>query len=254
MEHKISAPGPLLNADGRLREPGWSDSLLLDYERSAIVSPAWRIKEGDYYCVLAQDSGIALTIADNGYMGLLSATVFDFAAPAETTDTIMTAFPMGKWNLPPSSASGITSVKAKGMSMRFEASTGLRRLIVSWPLFGSGAGRAETGLEGEIVLRETPGNASMVIATPFRRPKRGFYYNQKINCQSAGGRFRFGSRSFELEEDAAFAVLDWGCGVWPWSNSWLWGSAGGVAAGESFGNTVTARWTWCPSAPVPTAT
>jgi Protein of unknown function (DUF2804) len=60
MEHRISGHGPLLDGDGKLREPGWSDSLVLDYDRSAIRSPAWRIKEWDYYCVLARDFGIAL--------------------------------------------------------------------------------------------------------------------------------------------------------------------------------------------------
>jgi Protein of unknown function (DUF2804) len=235
MEHKISGQGPLLGRDGKLREPGWSDSLVLDYDRAAIRSPAWRIKEWDYYCVLARDFGIALTVADNGYMGLVSATVFDFAAPGETTETAMTAFPMGRWGLPASSAAGLTEVAAGGARMSFIAAEGSRQLAFAWPGFGSKATPHSPGLEGEICLREAPGGASMVIATPFRRPARGFYYNQKINCQSARGHFRLGGRRFELEPDSAFAVLDWGRGVWPWSNAWLWGSASGLAAGRSFG-------------------
>lgn len=35
-------------------------------------------------------------------MGLVSATVFDFAAARETSDSVMTAFPMGRWGLPAS--------------------------------------------------------------------------------------------------------------------------------------------------------
>jgi hypothetical protein len=222
-----------------LREAGWSDSPVLDYERKAIRVPAWRIKEWDYYCILSGDSGLALTIADNGYMGLLSATVFDFSGPTETTDTIMTPFPMGGWKLPSNSAAGVAEGKAKGVSMRFETSNRERRLLFSWPSFGSKAARSgkqvDVGLEGELLLRETVGGASMVIATPFSRPRRAFYYNQKINCQSAEGAFRFGARTVELKRTSAFAVLDWGRGVWPWSNKWLWGSASGIAAGKSFG-------------------
>jgi hypothetical protein len=238
MEHRISGPGPLLDATGRLREPGWSDALVLDYDRDAIRAPGWRIKEWDYYCVLAGDFGIALTIADNGYMGLLSATVFDFAEPRELTDTIITAFPMGRWGLPRSSRSGISAAKSGNASLRFEASEAGRRLSFSWPEFAAAAGPpASVGLEGEIFLREAPGVASMVIATPFAKPRRAFYYNQKINCQSAEGRFRLGPREFALEPASSFAVLDWGRGVWPWSNSWLWGSASGlarrVASGEA---------------------
>lgn len=273
MEHEISGPGPLLGADGRLREPGWSDSLVLDYDRKAIASPRWRIKEWDYYCILAGDEGIALTVADNGYMGLASATVFDFSLPWETTDSIMTAFPMGSWGLPPSSRSGVTEAKAPGATLRFEASGVERRLLFSWPTFGSKAApppprvsccaplppeditaaRAasatkgapvKVGLEGEILLREARGpggeSASLVIATPFRKPAKAFYYNQKINCQSAEGRYRFGGVEHRLgplspSGKAAFGVLDWGRGVWPWSNAWLWGSASGFAARVTVG-------------------
>jgi hypothetical protein len=268
-----------LGADGKLREPGWSDSLVLDYDRKAIASPRWRIKEWDYYCILAGDEGLALTVADNGYMGLVSATVFDFSIPWETTDTIMTAFPMGSWGLPSSSRSGVTEAKAPGISMRFEASGGERRLLFSWPTFGTkaapppprvsccapltpedlAAARAasptkgepvKVGLEGEILLREPrrPGSAgadpaSLVIATPFKKPKKAFYYNQKINCLSAEGAVRFGGIEHRLGASSghpAFGVLDWGRGVWPWSNAWLWGSASGLArrgadGGESFG-------------------
>jgi hypothetical protein len=229
MEHRISGPGPLLGGDGRLREPGWSDSLLLDYDRNAIRSPAWRIKEWDYYCVLSGDFGLALTVADNGYMGLVSATVFDFSVPRETSDSLMTAFPMGRWGLPPSSAAGRTEVAVGGARMSFVSKGGSRRLAFSWPAFGSKAAGDAAGLAGEILLREAPGGSSMVIATPFRRPRRGFYYNQKINCQAASGAFRLGKRDFELEPGSSFAVLDWGRGVWPWSNAWLWGSASGLA-------------------------
>jgi hypothetical protein len=239
MEHRISGPGPLLDGAGRLREPGWSDSPLLEYDRRAIHSPAWRIKEWDYYCVLARDFGLALTVADNGYMGLLSATVFDFTAASETSDSVMTAFPMGGWRLPANSAEGFTKVAAGGASMNFASSGGERRLSFSWPNFGAkdgGTPGVGLGLEGEILLREEPGRASMVIATPFRHPRRGFYYNQKINCQAASGTFSLGGREFAFEPGRDFGVLDWGRGVWPWSNSWLWGSASGYALSSASGH------------------
>jgi hypothetical protein len=249
-----------LDDDGILREAGWSDSMLLSYDRGKIRAPAWRIKEWDYYCILARDFGIALTVSDNGYMGFVSATVFDFTVPWQTTDTVMPLLPMGRWAMPPSSASGSTKAEAGGASMRFEASNGARRLLFSWPSFGAKAIPAPpktsccvplppddlkearpkapvpVGLEGEILLEEAPGDASMVIATPFKKPRRAFYYNQKINCQSAEGSFRFGNREFRLERGSAFAVLDWGRGVWPWANSWLWGSASGIARRDAKGD------------------
>lgn len=36
MQHEITQNGPLLNANGTLREPGWARSLLLDYRRADV--------------------------------------------------------------------------------------------------------------------------------------------------------------------------------------------------------------------------
>ncbi len=232
MEHEILGSGPLLDSSGRLREAGWARHPLLSYDRSAVRVPAFRIKEWDYYCILAGDSGIALTVADNGYMGLLSATVFDFARPAEVTDSLMTAFPMGRTGLPVRSESGVTEIRRKGVRVRFESGGGRRTLSFSWPDFGkkrAGTGGTACGLSGEIHLTEQEGGESMVIATPFFRAPRSFYYNQKINCQDAQGSFRFGGKECRLEKGKAFGVLDWGRGVWTYANTWYWGSASGLA-------------------------
>ncbi|MFZ4615192.1 MAG: DUF2804 domain-containing protein [Rectinemataceae bacterium] len=245
MEHEITASGSLHDAQGRLREPGWARSLLLDYDRDSVRAPKWRIKEWDYYMVHAGTFGIAFTVADNGYMGFVGATVFDFAQRAETSKSVMTVFPMGKMGLPRHSKEGVTEARAGGASLRFEASNGKRRLVFSWPGFGAAPGSAAPGsaapgsggpapapaldLSGEILLEET-GPDSMVIATPFSGAARAFYYNQKINCQDATGSFRLGDRAFVLEKGRAFAVLDWGRGVWTWSNVWYWGSASGRLA------------------------
>ncbi len=239
-EHQITVPGPLLDGKGALREPGWAKSALLGWDRAAVTAPSWRIKEWDYYCVLADEFAVAFTIADNGYMGLLSVTAFDFVAREEITQTVMTLLPMGRTGLPASSSVGLSSASAKGLSLRFEAKDGLRTLKVSCPDFGATSKeKAEClfgglGLEAEIVLREKDARESMVIATPFAGAPGHFYYNQKINCQDAIGRAVVGTRVLPFEPGKAFGVLDWGRGVWTWKNTWLWGSASGLArvAGE----------------------
>ena len=250
MEHEITQKGPLLDAKGVLREKGFAKSLILDYDRSAIKARASRIKEWDYYCVLSGDTVLALTIDDNSYMGLLSASVLDLAARDEVTESVMTAFPWGKTNLPPSSVSGVTEASYKGCSMRFEAKDGVRTIRASWPDFGAASkGKAErlfgkpgkaaqgsasgaVGLEVELTLTEKAPRESMVIVTPFARAKRAFYYNQKINCQNAEGRARVGARELVFKPGASFGVLDWGRGVWTWSNTWIWGSSSGLARVE----------------------
>lgn len=81
MQHEITQNGPLLNANGTLREPGWARSLLLDYRRADVKAGKLRIKEWDYYIITNDSFGVALTIADNSYMGLISASVLEFEKP-----------------------------------------------------------------------------------------------------------------------------------------------------------------------------
>ena len=79
-QHEITTSGPLLGSDGNLLEPGWARSLLPVYRRADIKAGAMRIKEWDYYLITDGHIGLALTIADNGYMGLDSVSFLDFDA------------------------------------------------------------------------------------------------------------------------------------------------------------------------------
>ena len=73
MQHLLSA-GKLLDEHGHLCEAGYATSLVKEYDRRDIRAAAHRIKEWDYYLVYNNDFGVALTIDDNSYMGLLSAS------------------------------------------------------------------------------------------------------------------------------------------------------------------------------------
>ena len=64
--HEVTTPRLLLDEKGELREPGWSRSLIQRYDRSMIKAPKWRIKEWDYYLVLADGFAGAFTISDDG--------------------------------------------------------------------------------------------------------------------------------------------------------------------------------------------
>ena len=79
MQHEITSPLALLESDGSLTEPGWARSLLWDYRRAAVKASPLRIKEWDYYCVSNGRIALALTVADNGYMGLGSASLLSLA-------------------------------------------------------------------------------------------------------------------------------------------------------------------------------
>ena len=227
-QHEILRSAPLLNASGDLAEPGWARSLLPVYRRSDIRVSPMRIKEWDYYLITDGHVGLALTIADNGYMGLDSVSFLDFDEGWEQTKSPMRLFPMGKTGLPESSADGASEIARGGYAMAFYHEDGARRLSFHMDRFLDG-----DAIEGIVTLSGAP-EASMVSATPFDKPGH-FYYNQKINCMRAEGWITLGKRRIELTPDRFFGVLDWGRGVWTYHNTWYWGSASGELDGVPFG-------------------
>ena len=227
-QHEILRSAPLLNASGDLAEPGWARSLLPVYRRSDIRVSPMRIKEWDYYLITDGHVGLALTIADNGYMGLDSVSFLDFDEGWEQTKSPMRLFPMGKTGLPESSADGASEIARGGYAMAFYHEDGARRLSFHMDRFLDG-----DAIEGIVTLSAAP-EESMVIATPFDKPGH-FYYNQKINCMRAEGWITLGKRRIELTPDRFFGVLDWGRGVWTYHNTWYWGSASGELDGVPFG-------------------
>lgn len=229
MQHEIKTRHALLNDKGRLIEAGYAKELLLDYDRKAIKGGALRIKEWDYYLITAEDFAVALTVADNSYMGLDSISLLNFKEGWEQTTSPMLFMTMGKRNLPPSSERGDVKADRKNYFIHFEHHGDHRILRFQMDKFKAGK-----AIEGEIRL-ENPKQDSMVIATPFKEKETAFYYNQKIIAMPASGKVEFDGKVYIFEEGKSFGLLDWGRGVWTYKNTWYWGAAQGMLNGHRFG-------------------
>lgn len=228
--HEVTRSCPLLDEKGRLTQPGWARQPVWQYDRSRIAAPKFRIKEWDYYLVMAQDFAVAFTVSDDGYIGLQSASFLDFTAPREHTETLLDAFPMGKLRLPANSAQGTTAYHKKGrLELRFTPETGRRRLYCDFQRFDG-----DKALCCDITLQQPPMD-TMVIATPWTQKPTCFYYNQKINCMRASGTVVYGDKTYHFDPDTDFGTLDWGRGVWTYDNTWYWGSGNGIVEGKPFG-------------------
>ena len=228
MQHEIVSPIPLLDEAGNLTEPGYAKRLLPVYDRSKIRGGATRLKEWDYYLVMNDHFALALTIADNSYMGLCSISLLDFDTQFQVTRSPMYLFPMGSTGLPVTSKVGDTAASGKGYGIFFRNDGHRRQLIAHMDKFHDGK-----DLDAEIMLSAEP-EESMVICTPFDKPGH-FYFNQKINCLRADGTVALGDKTYTFDPSDSFAVLDWGRGVWPYHNTWYWGSASGLLCGVPFG-------------------
>lgn len=229
----------LLNKFGELNNAGFSKQLLQIYDRNKIKASKFKIKEWDYYLIHNSDYGIALTVADNSYMGLISASILNFKNRTEKTKSIMTFFPMGKLNtnfnehkkinMPSSSKTGDVMFRNKNCDIRFLHDGKNRKLYLNFLNFDK-----KQNLEVDLTLTDEP-KQSMVIATPFKENKKAFYYNQKIVGFKAYGEVKFGNENINFKKDNTFALLDWGRGVWTYKNTWFWGAGMSTINGKSFG-------------------
>jgi hypothetical protein len=136
---------------------------------------------------------------------------------------------MGKLNMPNTSATGDVVLEHKKLRVSFKHINNKRQIGFNFPGFSEGA-----GIQGEIELNPL-NKDSMVIATPFKSNPHAFYYNQKINCLAASGNLVLGGKKFIFTPENSFGVLDWGRGVWTYSNHWYWGSASGLIDDVPFG-------------------
>jgi hypothetical protein len=221
--------GDLLDARGRLTQPGWARREARRYDRRKIAASPLRLKEWDYYAVLTGDYGLATVVADNGYMGFLSVSWLDFTGRRASAESIITPFPLGRLKMPSSADAGDIVQEHPRIKLAYRHVAGGRTLSIDCPGFDGGR-----GLSAEVALSQPPMDR-MMIATPWANAPKAFYYNQKINCMPATGEVRLGGETYAFKPDSAFAVLDWGRGVWTYDNTWYWGSASGLVGGRPFG-------------------
>ena len=225
---KMLTKGPLLDENGNLIEPGFAFDLVRDYDRKAIKGLKSRIKEWDYYFVRDDEYGIALTIDDNSYMGMASISVLDFKNKKDNTKSIIRWLTFGSVGFPSSSKDGDVFMEGKNYSMYFGNKNGQRHLVCHMKNLIKGK-----DFDCDVYLEKTT-DKSMVIATPFEK-KKHFYYNQKINLLRGRGLFSLGDLRHQFKKKDTVGVLDWGRGIWTYSNTWYWSSLNAVINGHYIG-------------------
>ncbi|MDO4378113.1 MAG: DUF2804 domain-containing protein [Erysipelotrichia bacterium] len=240
MQNRIIAAKNLLDKDNNIIEPGYCTDMLPIYNKKTDLISRFKTKEWDYYYIGNQNYGLALTIADNGYMGLDSVSFLDFNEKWEITKSPMQFMTLGKKNHPRSSLTGDLTSKGKNYALSFINKQSERILQGYMHNF-----QGNNTIKWNIKLTDVP-DESIVICTPFNK-KGCFYYNQKINCMKACGTVMIGEKNYDFSEKTT-SVLDWGRGIWTYDNTWYWSSLScyvnnvpfGFNLGYGFGNTSAA--------------
>ena len=234
-QHRVTEACDLLDERGHLVEPGYATAPLWRYDRAAIRASRLRIKEWDYYAVLAPDAGhgLTVTVADLGFLGLVAVCWLDLERNTFAQADRMRVMPLGQMGLSSHSGDGRVEVDHGGLRLALETRGETRTITVDAPDFEGPGG--QRGLRGSVDLHHAAADDAMVIATSWAENRRAFYYNHKVNAMPATGSFELGGETHEFDPANSFGTLDWGRGNWTYRNRWYWGSASGLVQGRRFG-------------------
>ena len=105
MEHEVKTEQPLLGKNGRIIEEGWARRPLWRYDRKAIKGGSLVIKEWEYWAIVNQSQGYALTatISDLGYAGLMALSYIDLKRRQVAQSDAIALLPRGTIGLGPDS-------------------------------------------------------------------------------------------------------------------------------------------------------
>ncbi|MCW5719783.1 MAG: DUF2804 domain-containing protein [Devosia sp.] len=235
MQHEVTSEHDLLDQNGNLIEPGWARRPLQHYNREAVAHPADRIKEWNYFFFGDEQYGIGLSMADVGAFHRLSCAFLDFkndwqvnnmAFSASAEGAVeMTASPYGDVHFRNDQAEGHHRYRPNGLdiTVRFKNFSDGNDLIVD-------------------VSLETPPGDSIEHAFHFAEEPGLFFHCHKQTCIRVSGTVRLGDLTHTYDPASAYAVKDWGRGVWPRHTTPYWGAANAVVDGKDFGFNIGYRY------------
>lgn len=228
-QREITSPVPLLKKNGGLTTTGYARHLFFEYDQRAIKACPLALKEWDFYQISDHDKVIQLTIGHISYMASVSVNLFKLESGKRHSSAVMQLFPLRSMGMEtdPERPHQLKYEKPN-FKMVFDVAENDRHLTLS------AMDPKEGSIEVDLHLSNCGAEKEkMVIATPFTDPHQ-FYLNYKENCYLAKGRARFGKNEFFFS-DGAYGLLDWGRGVWPFTQEWIWGNGSTLLNGIPFG-------------------
>lgn len=223
---------PLLDPNGAPLSPGFSRRNLFDFNRQHIAGSKWRLKEWDYYQVSDGRYLVLLNFFNISLFSCLSAEFCDLKTGKSWSDAVIEPLTIGKHPLSPAADADYTfTYHRSGRSCRMEITGCTRHLQYTGKVWGK-------PFEIDLTAETLPEQESLTTVTPFSK-KNCFFFTQKLNCMATFGSVRVADMTYQFAPENTFTVMDWGRGVWPWSNSWYWSNGSTRIDGKLFGFELT---------------
>lgn len=220
-QREFTTATPLLDSSGSLEAWGWGRRAIMQYNRQAIPAKRQaRIKEWEHYTIMSPEFTVGVTIVQLGPLVSGSAEVIDYKADSTRSASFISTAPIATSVLP-ADPYGATRL-AKGddfVSMQF----GEKRRQIEFRFAKTATTPA---LNGSIELADDPQTDSVAITRPFAGVGE-FFYENKIFGMPATGSVTLDEQTYTLPAGNAWAIYDWGRGIWPHESQWFWGQAAG---------------------------
>lgn len=232
MQNEIKTKQPLLDKKGNLQNAGWCRHNLYEYNIDKISKSIMRLKEWDFY----QVSNGSLMVQINFFnISLASCATFGFVdlkTGRKFDSMAIELFTPHKNRMNKNGDCENYFFYKQGNTMLEYKVTDESHVI---KFDGISKGKK---ISAKFECLRLPNHESITIATPFKE-KGCFFYTNKINCLETGGYVKYGDEEFNFSRDNTYTVLDWGRGVWPYSNMWYWANGSTKINDKLFGFELT---------------
>jgi hypothetical protein len=233
-EPEISAPVDLCAPDGRLNRAavGWSRHPL---HRCNLRGRWLRKKRWDYWGVICDTHFLSVTYVSLDYVGLVTVGFLNYDMDRRVEQTHVVPFGRGM-KLSETVGGGNVHFAARDVQLSIIEEANATRLVAG---FRTSAGRR---LETDVRVARPPAHETLSVVIPWS--DRCFQYTSKHNTRPAIGTAVLDGHAYRFDAtNAAYGVLDYGRGIWPYATTWNWAAASGSQGGHRVGLNLGGRWT-----------
>ena len=220
-QREFTSPTPLLDSSGALAAWGWARRAQMLYNRDAIPAARHsRIKEWEHYTIMSPEFTVGVTIVQLGTIAAGSAELIDYQTKSIKSAMFLTAAAKEK-PLLPANPYGQTRLAQRDNFVSMSFADGRRTIACQFV-----KNKLSAAFAGTIELIDDPKGESVAITRPFAGEGE-FFYENKIFGLPATGSVTVDGQTYTLPEGNAWAIFDWGRGIWPAESQWFWGQAAG---------------------------
>jgi hypothetical protein len=210
---------------------GWSK---IPLHNCNLSSHRLRKKRWNYWCITNHSHLFSVTLSNVDYMGLPFVYFLDFESNQFIEKTILS--PLGIGCALGNKVEDDATFEGKDMFISLQNQNEGVHIKVIINDFGG------ENLDADFLVNIPKNHETLNVVIPWS--KKQFQFTSKQNTLPTKGTLNLGKKTMRFEPTSAFACLDFGRGVWPFSSFWNWSSfSTRLLDGRTVGLNLGAGWT-----------